>query len=119
MSARLTRIALLLALAALLAIQFWTLRAPSRLHLPEPQRLVTANPKIGIHTRLAGLGDEAYVARSLQQVREMGAGWIVDLFPGLARATAAIATSTKSTTATTPPTLRRSCSATGPTACAT
>lgn len=81
MLARLTRVTLLLALAALLALQFWSLRAPRRLHLPEQQRVATANPKIGIHTRLTGLDDEAYIARSLEQVREMGAGWIVDLFP--------------------------------------
>src|SRR5262249_5157433 len=81
MLARLTRVTLLLALAALLALQFWSLRAPRRLHLPEQQRVATANPKIGIPPRPAGLDDEASIARSLEQVREMGAGWIVDLFP--------------------------------------
>ena len=81
MLARLTRVTLLLAFAALLALQFWSLRAPRRLHLPEQQRVATANLKIGVHTRLTGLDDEAYIARSLEQVREMGAGWIVDLFP--------------------------------------
>jgi polysaccharide biosynthesis protein PslG len=78
---RLTRLAAFGLLATLLALQFWSLRAPRPLHLPEQQQVITRNPKIGIHTRLAGYGDEAYVARSLSQVREMGAGWIVDLFP--------------------------------------
>jgi hypothetical protein len=68
-------------IAFLLGLQFWSLRTPGRLHLPEQQRVVTSNPKIGIHTRLTGLGDEQYIASSLDQVREMGAGWIVDLFP--------------------------------------
>lgn len=75
------RAATLLLCAAILALQFWSLRAPRPLHLPEQQRAETNNPKIGVHTRLAGVGDEAYVARTLQQVREMGAGWIVELFP--------------------------------------
>jgi hypothetical protein len=78
---RLTRAILPLILATLLAVQFWSLRMPARLHLPDQQRVVTTNPKIGIHTRLTGVGDETYIARSLQQVREMGASWIVDLFP--------------------------------------
>lgn len=68
-------------LAGLLAVQFWSLRVPYRLHLPPQQRVETTNPKIGIHTRLTGVGDESYVAQSLRQVREMGASWIVDLFP--------------------------------------
>jgi hypothetical protein len=78
---RLTKTIILVLFGALLAIQFWSLRAPRRLHLPEQQRVITNNLKIGVHTRLTGVGDEAYIARSLQQVREMGASWIVDLFP--------------------------------------
>lgn len=81
MALKLGRALTLLALAGLLAAQFWSLRAPTRLHLPPQQHVETNNPKIGIHTRLAGVGDEPYIARSLQQVREMGASWIVDLFP--------------------------------------
>src|SRR5262245_48246094 len=67
--------------AAVLGFQFWSLRAARPLHLPAQQQVATANLKIGIHTRLTGLGDEQYIGSSLQQVREMGAGWIVDLFP--------------------------------------
>ncbi|HEU5010897.1 MAG TPA: hypothetical protein VFT66_00015 [Roseiflexaceae bacterium] len=66
---------------ALLAAQFWALRVPQYLHLPEQQHVATNNPKIGVHTRLTGIGDEAYIEQSLRQVREMGASWIVDLFP--------------------------------------
>src|SRR4051812_13378650 len=70
-----------LLLAVLMALQFWSLRAPRSLHLPAQQQVATTNPKIGIHTRLTGLGDEAYIGNSLQQVHAMGAGWIMDLFP--------------------------------------
>jgi hypothetical protein len=81
MTLKIARAAFALIAAALLALQFWSLRAPRPLHLPEQQRVETNNPKIGIHTRLAGYGDEAYVERTLTQVREMGASWIVELFP--------------------------------------
>ncbi|HEU4323134.1 MAG TPA: hypothetical protein VFS21_08270 [Roseiflexaceae bacterium] len=75
------RIASALLLVALLAVQFWELRTPRPLTLPPQQRIETSNLKVGVHTRLTGIGDEAYVERTLVQVREMGAGWIVDLFP--------------------------------------
>ena len=78
---KIARLALVLVLSGLLMVQFWSLRAPARLHLPEQQRALTDNSKIGVHTRLAGIGDEAYIARSLDQVRQMGASTIVDLFP--------------------------------------
>lgn len=76
-----TRSILLIIMLCTLAVQFWSPRIPRRLHLPEQQHVRTTNPKIGVHTRLTGIGDEAYIARTLQQVREMGASWIVDLFP--------------------------------------
>ena len=59
------------------ALQFWALRAPTSLHLPPQQRVATRNPLIGVHTRLNGYSDERYTQRTLEQVREMGAGWIV------------------------------------------
>jgi hypothetical protein len=68
-------------LATILTLQFWSQRAPRPLHLPEQQRVETNNPKIGVHTRLAGYADEGYAARTLDQVREMGASWVVELFP--------------------------------------
>ncbi len=63
------------------AYQFWHIRQPQPLTLPPPRQVVTANPKIGVHTRLTGTGDEAAIARSFAQVREMGAPWVVELFP--------------------------------------
>jgi hypothetical protein len=63
------------------AAQFFALRTPQRLHLPPQVEVVSTNPKLGIHTRLADFGDEGYISRSLQQVREMGASWVVELFP--------------------------------------
>lgn len=71
----------MLTLAALLAMQLWALRGPRPLHLPPQQQVATNNPKIGIHTRMAGTGDEAAIQRTFVQVREMGAPWAVELFP--------------------------------------
>ncbi|NTU77879.1 MAG: hypothetical protein HGA45_00505 [Chloroflexales bacterium] len=70
-----------LALIGLLAAQFLSLRRAAPLDLPPQQVVTTSNPLIGVHTRLTGVSDEAYVRRSLEQVREMGASWIVELFP--------------------------------------
>jgi hypothetical protein len=81
MRIRVTRIITIGLLAGLLAVEFWSLRTPPRLHLPDQQQVETNNAKIGVHTRLAGVADEAYIAQTLRQVREMGASWIVDLFP--------------------------------------
>jgi hypothetical protein len=76
-----TRAITIILLTVVLVVEFWSLRTPSRLHLPEQQQVATKNPKIGVHTRLSGVADEAYIAQTLRQVREMGASWIVDLFP--------------------------------------
>jgi polysaccharide biosynthesis protein PslG len=47
-----------------------------------PQQTVqTRNPKIGVHLRLNGSADETQLRAELSQVREMGATWVVDLFP--------------------------------------
>jgi hypothetical protein len=47
-----------------------------------PQRTVeTANPKIGVHTRLTDEVEPWKIKRSLEMVREMGAPWIVEYFP--------------------------------------
>jgi hypothetical protein len=78
---KLVRVIVLLLLIVVLAVEFWALRMPRSLHLPEQQQVITNNPKIGVHTRLAGVADEAYIAQTFQQVREMGASWVVDLFP--------------------------------------
>lgn len=65
----------------LVGLQFLGPRLPRRLDLPAQQSIQTTNSLIGVHTRLTGVGDEAYVWRTLEQVREMGASWIVELFP--------------------------------------
>jgi hypothetical protein len=72
---------LLIPIIATAAVQLYAPRIERPLHLPPPQQVRTTNPKIGVHTRLTGVGDEAYIQKTLQQVREMGASWIVDLFP--------------------------------------
>jgi hypothetical protein len=73
----------ILALIAILIIgaQFLSPRLSRPLDLPPPQQVETGNSLIGVHTRLAGVGDEDYIRQTLAQVREMGAGWIVELFP--------------------------------------
>lgn len=73
--------ATLIIVLVLMVAQFLALRLPPRLHLPSQQQVETTNPLIGVHTRLSGVSDEAYVHSTLEQVREMGSGWIVELFP--------------------------------------
>jgi hypothetical protein len=80
-SSYLLRLVVLLCIAAVLASQLYTQRGPRPLHLPAQQQVATNNPKIGIHTRMAGTGDEAAIQRTFAQVREMGAPWAVELFP--------------------------------------
>ena len=45
------------------------------------QKVVTINPKIGVHTRLTDEVEPTKIKRTLQMVREMGASWIVEYFP--------------------------------------
>ena len=51
------------------------------LHLPPQQTVQTRNPKIGVHLRLSGTDDEAQLVSQLAAAREMGARFVVDLFP--------------------------------------
>jgi hypothetical protein len=47
-----------------------------------PQQTVrSANPKMGIHTRLTDEVEPWKIKRTLEMVREMGATWIVEYFP--------------------------------------
>ncbi len=46
-----------------------------------PRRVVTINPKIGVHTRLTDEVEPWKIVRSLEMVRQMGASWIVEYFP--------------------------------------
>lgn len=59
-------------------LRTWVVPPPE---LPPPRTVTTNNPLIGVHTRLTGFGDEPYIRKSLEQVHEMGASWIVELFP--------------------------------------
>lgn len=70
-----------LVLLAGVGVQFLTPRTYPAPQLGPQQQVVTRNPKIGVHTRLSGTDDETLLTRELTQVREMGASWVVDLFP--------------------------------------
>ncbi len=45
-----------------------------------PQRVVSINPKLGVHTRLTDEVEPWKVQRTLAMVREMGASWAVEYF---------------------------------------
>ncbi len=60
----------------------WLERAPEPVvRLGKPQRVVTVNAKMGVHTRLTDEVEEWKVQRTLSMVREMGAPWVVEYFP--------------------------------------
>ena len=69
---------LLVILGAMVATGVW--RGPIVLLGPQ-QQVVTANPKMGMHTRLTDEVEEWKIKRSLEMVREMGALWVVEYFP--------------------------------------
>ena len=67
---------------AILVFVLWSARLPGVLVTMPPQQTVqTANPKVGVHTRLTDEVEEWKIQRSLAMVREMGAPWIVEYFP--------------------------------------
>jgi hypothetical protein len=68
---------LMLALIALRAI------APPHVLvvLDPPQHVITANPLVGVHTRLTDEVEEWKIQRTLRMVREMGSPWVVEYFP--------------------------------------
>jgi len=45
------------------------------------QKVISINPKLGIHTRLTDEVEPWKIKRTLEMVREMGASWIVEYFP--------------------------------------
>lgn len=49
--------------------------------LGPPQTVYSKHPIVGVHTRLTDEVEEWKIKRSLQMVRQMGAGWIVEFFP--------------------------------------
>jgi hypothetical protein len=74
----------LLPLLGALVAGLWGLRLgpPPPEPPPSPPWVVeTRNPKLGMHTRLTDEVEAAKVGRTLALVREMGAPWIVELFP--------------------------------------
>jgi hypothetical protein len=83
-SAALRRVRLAhLARAALALFILWAIRAPHILIvLGPPQQVVTTNPIVGVHTRLTDEVENWKIQRTLHMVREMGAPWVVEYFPG-------------------------------------
>ncbi len=67
----------------LLTIFIITLLQPAPLLITSgpAQTVYTKHPIVGVHTRLTDEVEPWKVQRSLQMVREMGASWIVELFP--------------------------------------
>lgn len=71
-------------LAILLVISIFSLPAanpPLEIPLGPQQSVITANPKMGVHTRLTDEVEAWKIKRTLEMVREMGAPWIVEYFP--------------------------------------
>ncbi len=54
---------------------------PAELPPAPPLVVETRNPKLGVHTRLADEPEAWKVERTLEMVHQMGAPWIVELFP--------------------------------------
>jgi polysaccharide biosynthesis protein PslG len=77
----LLRLVLMALLAMAAVLEFLVPRTVPPPRLPEPARVETRNPKIGVHLRLAGTDNEAELVAQLSAVREMGATFVVDLFP--------------------------------------
>lgn len=69
-------------LLALILFLLWCLRPPTiQFPIGPPQRVVTANPLVGVHTRLTDEVEAWKIQHTLQMVREMGSPWIVEFFP--------------------------------------
>jgi hypothetical protein len=67
---------------ALALFILWAIRPPRVLVvLDPPQQVITANPIVGVHTRLTDEVEVWKIQRTLQMVRQMGAPWIVEYFP--------------------------------------
>jgi polysaccharide biosynthesis protein PslG len=54
---------------------------PNQLRLAPPRQVETRVPKLGVHTRLTDEVEQRKIQRTLEMVREMGAGWDVEYFP--------------------------------------
>jgi len=73
--------AALRALALLYFVYLFSAPPQRLVTLDSPQTVVTANPLIGVHTRLTDEVEEWKVQRTFQLVREMGSPWAVEYFP--------------------------------------
>jgi polysaccharide biosynthesis protein PslG len=71
---------LLLALALALALLSPVASNRVWVEFGPQQRVVSINPKLGIHTRLTDEVEPWKIQRTLQMVREMGASWVVEYF---------------------------------------
>ncbi|MBK7896917.1 MAG: cellulase family glycosylhydrolase [Anaerolineaceae bacterium] len=66
----------------LLITLIWLIQPAPLLIVPGPTQTVhTSRPIVGVHTRLTDEVEEWKIQRSLEMVRQMGAPWIVELFP--------------------------------------
>lgn len=68
-------------LTIIILTQLWSIRQPYTFALPAAATVSTNFPKAGVHTRLTGVADEAFIAEQLDLVAAMGTPWIVELFP--------------------------------------
>ncbi|MEW5987735.1 MAG: hypothetical protein AB1791_13965, partial [Chloroflexota bacterium] len=66
----------------ILCLMVITLRPSPPLVIPgPPQTVQTSHPVLGVHTRLTDEVEVWKIQRTLQMARQMGAKWIVELFP--------------------------------------
>jgi hypothetical protein len=80
--ARRRRLALiLLVLLAATAGAIYLLRQRNTVPLGPQRSVVTANPKLGVHTRLTDEVEAWKIKRTFEMVRGMGAPWVVEYFP--------------------------------------
>ena len=69
-------------LSLILLLALWFIKSPPiHYEMPPPQTVVTANPKVGVHTRLTDEVEDWKIQATLSMVREMGAPWVVEYFP--------------------------------------
>ena len=80
-ASRPVRLLAFLVLAVLLVQFVPAANPPLAIELGPQQRVTTANPKMGVHTRLTDEVEPWKIKRTLEMVREMGAPWIVEYFP--------------------------------------
>jgi hypothetical protein len=67
---------------ALIVVVIVLIQPAPLLVIPGPQQTVqTKHPIFGVHTRLTDEVEPWKIQRTLQMVREVGAGWIVEFFP--------------------------------------